>query len=74
MYCESPMSSFAHPTLTVQLLYRPHSVYREAASNGAGSSSSASRQLFAPLAPLGKEVFEESFKKRDTVIYFHGNG
>ncbi|KAJ9098661.1 hypothetical protein QFC21_004309 [Naganishia friedmannii] len=51
----------------------PHSVYREAAAHGAGSITSANRQLFAPLAPLGKDVFEESFKKRDTVIYFHGN-
>lgn len=52
----------------------PHSVYREAAAaQGAGSPGSANRQLFAPLAPLGKDVFEESFKKRDTVIYFHGN-
>jgi hypothetical protein len=51
--------------------YRPHSIYREATVDTGSTSSEHS--LFAPLQPLGEDVFESSLRKRDTVIYFHGN-
>jgi hypothetical protein len=51
--------------------YRPHSIYREATVDT--RSTSSEHALFAPLQPLGEDVFESSLRKRDTVIYFHGN-
>lgn len=52
------------------LWFRPQSVYRQAIAD---TTDHAKETLFAPLRPFEEEVFESSLRKRDTVIYFHGN-
>lgn len=49
---------------------RPQSVYRQAIAD---TTDHAKETLFAPLRPFEEKVFESSLRKRDTVIYFHGN-